>query len=302
MGFGAGKVILLGEHGVVYGYPAIAAGLALGVEATAKRSSEHRLRIDSWSLNLPADPDSEEPLSRAFAMCLDDREPLPHPIEVACEVNLPPGAGLGCSAAIGVATLRALDEILNTQSSPEQLQERSLRWEKFFHGTPSGIDNAVSAFGGIVRYTRGSGVRRMSCPSALSLVIAHSGASSSTKDMVESVQRQQRHEPQKVAKVFQAIATLVQNAEHTMASGNLRHLGQLMTLNQSLLATLMLSTGKIEELCEIARDAGALGAKLTGAGGGGCIIALCEDSDQAFSVAEALHEKSESVFMSEVSS
>jgi len=300
MGFGGGKVILLGEHGVVYGYPAIAAGLPIGVHATARKAEESRLVIDAWSLSLEPDPQSEEPLSRAFAMTLQESAPLPHPIEVSCKVELPAGAGLGCSAAIGVATLRALDEAMGRSSSPQQLHERSLRWEQFFHGTPSGVDNAVSASGGIVNFRKSSGIRRLSCPTDLPLVIAHSGTSSSTKAMVDSVRHQQRHEPQKVSKVFQAIATLVQNAEHSMATGNLSHLGQLLSMNHSLLATLLLSTSKIEKLCEVARDAGALGAKLTGAGGGGCIVALCESYYSAEVVAEALEQHSERVLISEV--
>ncbi len=119
-------------------------------------------------------------------------------------------------------------------------------------------------------------------------MIGYSGVSSSTKEMVDSVRRQLEEEPERVGKTFEAIEALVRNAKLAIEAGDLVALGQLLDLNHTLLSSLMLCTTKLDSMCQRARDAGALGAKMTGAGGGGCMFALAPKRDAAEAIREAL--------------
>jgi mevalonate kinase len=277
MAFGRGKVILLGEHGVVYGNPAIAAGLDLGVRAHAAQGPLDEMLIDVWGLRVKPSTGEENDLSRAFAGALSGLPSGRPPLEVRCDVELPAGAGLGCSAALGIAVIRAIDEVLDLKRSPASLQDKSLQWERVFHGNPSGIDNAVAAHGGVIHFSKETGVCHLPMARPLHLVIAHSGEASSTAEMVSAVARQRERDSTRVDKVFEGIGALVLNAQRAIADGDHRKLGQLLDLNHALLASLLLSTPRLEALVSRARADGARGAKVTGAGGGGCMLALVDE-------------------------
>lgn len=274
-GFARGKVILFGEHAVVYGTPAIAAGLERGVTAHAERSDTARLMVGERCL---APDDSLG--ARAFEAILDA---LGAPsMRVTIDVEIPLGAGLGGSAAIGVATARAV--VAAQGGDPDLESERVLgaadAWERAFHGNPSGIDVRASALGGCIWYTRDGGPRGLRVARELHLAVAIAGPPASTREMVESVAQLKRQRPDTVDKCLAGIDSLVHNARACIEEGHLADLGKLMDLNQMLLAGLFLSTEDIERACRVAREAGALGAKLTGAGGGGCVVALT-DGDTA---------------------
>jgi mevalonate kinase len=297
MGFGRGKVILLGEHAVVHGFPAIAVGIERGVTAEAKSASRDLLRLSPWGLAVEPDQEGDEPLERAFAAALALYPERPA-LEVSAQVDLPAGAGLGCSAAIGVAVLDAIDEALGIERSRTDLAEAALAWEKVFHGNPSGIDNTMSAIGGVALYRKGDALVPLRSNKPLHLVIGYSGEPSSTKEMVASVRRQLESDPERVNKAFAGIEALVRNAKLAIEAGNHVALGQLLDLNHTILSSLMLCTTKLDEMCQAAREAGALGAKMTGAGGGGCMFALAAKHDQALRLRDLLGGDS---FVSEVS-
>ena len=297
MGFGRGKVILLGEHSVVHGYPAIAVGIERGVHAQAAPGNRDLLRLDPWALEIEPDPEADEPLARAFAAVLDTYAERP-PLEVDAEVELPAGAGLGCSAAIGVAVLDAIDGALGRSRSREELGEAALAWEEVFHGNPSGIDNTMSAVGGVAWFRRGEPLRALDANKPLHLVVGFSGVSSSTKEMVSSVRRQLEQDEDRVRQAFEGIETLVRNAKLAIEAGDLIALGQLLDLNHTLLSSLMLCTTKLDAMCQAARAAGALGAKMTGAGGGGCMFALAPKREEAERLREVL---GDDAFVAEVS-
>lgn len=287
MGFGRGKVILLGEHAVVHGCPAIAVGIERGVTAEARLAERNILTLSPWGLSLEPDPFGSEPLERAFAAALALYPKRPA-LEVSADVELPAGAGLGCSAAIGVAVLDAIDEALGIERSRAELAEAALVWERIFHGNPSGIDNAMSAIGGVALYRKGEPLQPLRSNKPLHLAIGYSGESSSTKEMVASVARQLEDEPKRVSEAFEAIEVLVRNAKLAIEAGDHIALGQLLDLNHSLLSSLMLCTSRLDEMCQTARSAGALGAKMTGAGGGGCMFALAPKQDVALQLCEVL--------------
>lgn len=297
MGFGRGKVILLGEHAVVHGCPAIAVGIERGVHAEASPATQDLLRLSPWNLEIRPDPAGPEPLQRAFEAALESYPERPT-VEVNATVELPAGAGLGCSAAIGVAVLDAIDEAIGMKRSRTELAEAALVWEQVFHGNPSGIDNTISAVGGVALYRRGEPLEPLRSNKPLSLVVGYSGEPSSTKEMVALVARQLEDDPERVTKTFEGIEVLVRNAKLAIEVGDLIALGQLLDLNHTILSSLMLCTTKVDAMCQAAREAGALGAKMTGAGGGGCMFALAPKSDEAARLRDALGEHA---FVAEVS-
>lgn len=274
-----GKVILLGEHAVVYGTPAIAAGIDRGAHAVAVRSERALLSAGTFS----ARPDDGSDLGRAFAALLAVLEAPP--CEVRIELDLPAGCGLGASAAMGAAAALAVQQLgavagpssTTTAATPRELaavEHAAFEWERVFHGTPSGIDTAAALSGGCIFYTREAGATKLELPEPLKLAVAIAGPAASTKSMIDAVARLRKRRPDVVQKTLDGIAALVKNARFCIESADLHGLGKLMDLNQMLLSGLFVSTEGIELACRVAREAGALGAKLTGAGGGGAVIAL----------------------------
>jgi mevalonate kinase len=274
----SGKVILLGEHAVVYGVPGLAAGIERGARATARALPAGAVsRLALGDARFDADPEGAD-LARAFAALTRG---LAAPVDVHAEADLPPGGGLGCSAALAVAIARAamgaaagapIDE--TDADVRAAVLERAAAWEGIFHGNPSGIDTAAAAIGTCLRFERGKGAKSLGAPIDLWLAVGNSGKGASTKEMVEGVARLKERKPELVDKFLAGVHSLVDNAALAIGAGDARALGKLLDLNQMLLAGVFLSTEPIEEMCAAARSAGALGAKLTGSGGGGCVIAL----------------------------
>ncbi len=160
-------------------------------------------------------------------------------------------------------------------------------WENVFHGNPSGIDAAVAAQGGSILFERGGPLQRVPLTGPLTVCLGSTGMASSTKTMVDGVAQLRERRPEMVGKAFSGITSLVQNARLALEAGDVVGLGKLMDLNQMILSGLFLSTEEIERLCGTAREAGALGAKLTGAGGGGCVVALATDRAAADRIVDA---------------
>jgi geranylgeranyl diphosphate synthase type I len=273
-----GKIILLGEHTVVYGAPALAAGIERGARASARRLPPGEPSfLHLAGRRIPADAASSDDLAKAFAALLAEGTQAP-PVAVEASSDLPPGGGLGSSAALAVAIARALDAVTGASGEEAKLLARAGAWERVFHGNPSGIDTATAFHGAVLRFSRAGGVRLLKFPVDLWLCIGWSGESSSTRSMVEGVARMHARRPDIVERSISGAAALVDNATLALEAGDLAALGKLMDLAQMVLAGLMVSTEAIERMCSIARGAGALGAKLTGAGGGGSVIALVPSS------------------------
>jgi mevalonate kinase len=281
-----GKVILLGEHAVVYGAPALAAGIERGARAEATTLAPGEAsRLHLGGDIIAADPASTDDRARAFAALLAEGRAVDG-VVVEATSELPAGGGLGSSAAIGVAIGRAVAGLFDPVIEGEAAA-RAAAWERVFHGNPSGIDTAAAAIGGCFRFTREHGAHPIEVATPLVLCIGWSGSASSTRTMVEGLARLRERKPEMVDKSIAGITALVANAALAVEAGDLRGLGQLLDLNQMILAGLLLSTGPIEDLCATARAAGALGAKLTGAGGGGSVIALVGNDDDAGKVLDA---------------
>jgi mevalonate kinase len=266
-------VILLGEHAVVYGFPALAVGLDRGVEVDVERAETSSIVLGERR----ADAGDGSDTARALEALLGE---LGAPtVSVRARLELPAGSGLGVSAALGVAVSRAVLALSGVPDSGDgraRVLAGAAAWEGVFHGAPSGIDAAVAESGGCIQFSRAEGVEPVRLGRPLPLVLAVAGPPASTKLMVSEVARLRERRPVVVEKAFEGIAALVKNARLCLEAGDLPGLGKLMDLNQMLLAGLMVSTEGIERACDVARRAGALGAKLTGAGGGGVVVALAD--------------------------
>jgi mevalonate kinase len=291
-----GKLILLGEHVVVYGAPALVAGIGLGVEAEASAGGDGQ-QLELLGRTRAADPSGDD-LSRAFAALLADGG-APKALHVRASGNLPPGMGLGFSAAAGVAIARAV-EGLNGDVDESRVRSRATAWETVFHGNPSGVDVAAAMRGGCTRFTKADGVSKVLVKEPLLLCVGLTGSGASTREMVEGVADLKRRKPELVERSIDGGAALVENAISAVEAGDHRALGELMNLNQMILAGLMVSNEKIETLVACARVSGALGAKLTGAGGGGAVVALAEDQSAADAIVAAWREIGYEGFCTEV--
>ena len=300
-GRASGKVILVGEHAVVYGVPAIAVGIERGARARAVfegETSELRLSVQGVEPIRAIVGEGDEPVARAFAALLLSCG-VKRPVRVEAHADLPAGAGLGCSAAVGVAIARAVLGVC----TDDEARTHATAWERVFHGNPSGVDAAVAALGGAIVFERkgdeAASIEPLEFGTQLVLAVGHSGVSSSTKAMVESIARQHERSPDLVRKTFEGITAISRNARLAIEAGDVVALGKLLDMNQMLLAGLLLSTQEIEALCIRARRAGALGSKLTGAGGGGCVVALAESHASAEAIVAAWKEEGFEGFVTE---
>lgn len=271
-----GKVILLGEHAVVFGAEALAASLSPGAECEASASPEGAvLHVAPWGASFRPGDGSE--LGRAVETLCDAMSV--RDVALALTLYLPGGGGLGSSAAMGVACARALADFTGRALAEPELLALALGWERVFHGNPSGVDHTLAALGGVGTFTRAAGFTRIPTRGPVRLCLGDSGERASTRDMVDGVARLRALRPEHADRTFEAIGVVARNGALALREGDARGLGDLMNLNQNLLASLLVSTERLEDLCAAARAAGALGAKLTGAGGGGCVIALAPDHE-----------------------
>lgn len=266
-----GKLILFGEHAVVYGYPAIAVGLTRGARARATRSpSAPGSELVLGDERVHAGDGSE--LGRALEALLGALGVGGLRLEITLE--LPPGAGLGVSAAIAVAAARAALEHEGQPLASERLEAAALAWERVFHGNPSGVDTAAALYGGCLRFVRGQAASALTLARPLRLGVALAGPPASTKQMVEALASERRREPARVGALLESIGQLTEEAQPLLERGELPAVGRLLDRNHELLTLLALSSEALDLACALAREAGALGAKLTGSGGGGCVLAL----------------------------
>jgi len=280
VGFGAGKVILLGEHSVVYGYPALAGPLSYGVTASGVKARKPQLALPG-TLSRAQRALLTAAFQRAARLC---RSPG---VKVSVESELPLSMGLGSSAAISVACSRVLLKAAGRKDSPSEVARVALEMEQEFHGTPSGVDHTTSAMQQLILYKRlpnqSSGrARVVKSPRPLKVLVALAGERSPTKKTVGALRERQTRWPARYRRLFQQIGMVATEGAKAVEAGELEALGDAMNVNQGLLAALGLSSPPLEDMVYRLRALGALGAKLTGAGGdGGAVIGLFLEPEPA---------------------
>jgi mevalonate kinase len=273
MTWGFGKAILFGEHAVVYGHAAVAGALDLGVRAQRAQGSP-RLSIPAWDVNVRSTDD--HPVAQAWTTIADTLGVPPCPIDV--DTALPAAAGLGSSAALCVALTRLLTP---QPLSDEKLQEVANRGESVFHARPSGIDVALAATGGLGQFRRDLGLESIDV-APFEIAVGLSGEKRSTADMVSRVAAQCREFP-KASRILSQLGGIAERSLPVLRAGDLEAVGELFREAHGLLHNLKVSSPGLEKLVEGAMECGAYGAKLTGAGGGGAVIAVARDLDAVVS-------------------
>jgi mevalonate kinase len=279
-GFGAGKVILLGEHSVVYGYPAMAGPLSRGVTARGEPASKCQLVIPE-ALTGEQRKVLKAAFGRAMAVC---GEPG---VKVSFDTDLPLSMGLGSSGALSVACARVLLQAAGRKATALEVASVAWEMEQEFHGTPSGVDHTTSAMGELILYRRKPGAeqgraRVLECPKPVRLVVVLAGARSPTKQTVGALRERQKRWSERYQRIFREIGLLASEGAEAVEEGDLEALGDVMNINHGLLAALGLSSPGLDDMVHRLRNMGALGAKLTGAGGdGGAVIGLFHETGPA---------------------
>jgi mevalonate kinase len=275
-----GKVILFGEHAVVYGQPALAVPVA---DVSARATIQPVLpgdgiTIDAVTLgetfSLAERPDSA--LSRMVTITLAYLGQALSDAAITVESTIPVAAGMGSGAAVSAAIGRALGQYFDTPLSDEELSKLVYEVEKLHHGTPSGIDNTVICHGKPVFFIRGTAPELLKVGADFHLIIADTGVPSATRTMVDGVR--ERHQSGAILydHMFDAIGALVRDAREAIESGTITELGPLMNQNHALLHDIGVTSAELNQLVDAALSAGAGGAKMSGGGGGGNMIALVD--------------------------
>jgi mevalonate kinase len=279
---GWGKIILLGEHAVVYGYPALAAALDRGVEVApvpTPAGGPLRLDIPAWDLAVTAAraPDHHH-IGRALAAIADELGVGFPAVSLVGDAQIPAGAGLGSSAAMAVAVARALLAHAGRKADAKVVTAAASASEAILHGQASGVDVSLAIAGGLGVFRRSSGLRPIAT-APLRVLVGPSGEPRSTAQMVERVAEATgaRIDDPRLAE----LGRLTDAGTVALLAGALADLGDAMSRAHAVLAELGVSTPRLDALCEAARVAGAHGAKLTGAGGGGAVIAIAPRDREA---------------------
>ena len=288
--YASGKIILLGEHAVVYGRPALAAPIPLAVEARVVDSEDTVLLIPRWGIEQRVPPMTENPqgLTGILALLLKRLDLASRSLTIEAFPNVPRAMGLGGSSALAVAVIRALSDHFKLDLSNERVNELAFECEKAAHGTPSGVDNTIATYGSTLMFEN-TGVpsfQEVRPARSVSIAVGISGKESLTATTVAQVRRAWERQPERYERIFDQIGDLTRAGTEALRDGAYQELGELMNLCQGYLNALQVSTPELEELIHIARSCGAVGAKLTGGGGGGSVIALCPDG--ATDVVEAM--------------
>lgn len=281
------KIILLGEHAVVYGQPAIAVPVSsLRATVSAHATPGTGLRIvaaDSWEA-LPRDIDRQivdEALSTLVRLVLDHLNAPPPDLTLELRSDIAIASGLGSGAAVSAALARALSSALGQPLDLAALNALVYETEKLHHGNPSGIDNTVVVYEEPVYFIRDKALDRLAIPTPLHLLIGDTGQSASTRATISAVRALYDSYPAQTGELIAEIGLLVNAGRHAIEVGDTEQLGRLMTRNHAFLQQLTVSSSVLDGLVEAALAAGALGAKLSGGGRGGNMIALVTPDSQA---------------------
>ena len=293
--YAPGKVILFGEHAVVYGQPAIAVPVTqVQARATVEPGPEGQgITIIAEDLKRSYPLEQAPPDDALRAIVVSTLEHIgvgtKHDLVITVSSTIPIARGLGSGAAVSTAIVRALSQHFDRAQykhfgnllSPQAISALVYETEKIHHGTPSGIDNTVIAFERPVYFVKNQKIETFSVKSPFLLAIADTGIASPTKIAVSHVRRAWEREREKYEDIFDEIGTIAEMGRQAIERGEIETVGQLMNENHRLLQLIGVSSPELEGLVEAARQGGALGAKLSGAGRGGNIIALVTEETRS---------------------
>jgi mevalonate kinase len=293
-GSGYGKVILFGEHFVVHGVPGIVSAIDSTTDAEVEKTGSRIVVKDERKTAKGYSEEKRlqqlESIERMLkAMGIDPETPL----NIWIGGTLPGFSGLGASAASSVAIARAIAKEFDMIVPDEKINEVAYEAEKAYAGNPSGIDNTAATFGGLMWFQKNmmggaNIIERIGIKKPVEIVIGSTGKVANTKAMVEGVAERKLANPQKYESLFKQAEALAYEGRKALEANNLKKMGELMNENHRLLQKIEVSSQELDLLVNIARKQGAFGAKLTGGGGGGCMIALTPTTELQERVASAI--------------
>jgi mevalonate kinase len=295
-GIGFGKAILFNEHFVVYGVPAIVS--AIGKYTVAKTEP---INTSGWKIidNRKATPnykeDKKEQQKDSINKMLEKMniDLSKKGLKFSLDGNLYCASGIGASAASCVAIARALSDHYELNLSDEKINEISYEGEKGYHGTPSGIDNTASTFGGLIWFEKGENnvMDIITIPNPVEIVMGNTGKVANTTAAVAGVHDRKEKNNDKYAEIFNRAENIAYLAKDAFQDEDFHELGKLMNENHKLLQQIEVSSRELDFMVKLARDQGAYGAKLTGGGLGGNIIALTPGRELQDEVATAIEKE-----------
>lgn len=295
---GYGKTILFGEHFVVHGLPAIACAISDYTEAKVEKAKKGLELVD----NRPETPGYKETkkgeISREMDsilkfMKIDVGET---PLKITLSGNLVCASGIGASAALASSVARALSEYFKLNLNDDRINEVAFEGESGGSGTPSGIDNTASTYGGLLIFEKNlqggkNKIERLAIKKPIDILLVNSGITQETKEVVGDVRALMEKDAEAFDWIVQQYRKVFEDGLNALKDYDLENLGEAMNRNQELLRKITVSSDLMDELQEIALQNGALGAKLTGTGRGGLLIALTPDKKMQGKVAKAFEKK-----------
>ena len=296
VGSGHGKSILFGEHFVVYGMPALAAGIDAVTTAKVTRKEWPGWTLDDQRPEVAGYKKKkmdEQKTSINNVLKFLDVDLSEKGLHIELGGNLICASGFGASAASCVSLAQALNEEFELGHDKAKINEAAFEGEKGYHGTPSGIDNTASTYGGLVWYVRDMKrgpptFKPITLDDSINFIIASTGITASTTEVVGDVRTKKEANPDWWNIIAKEYETLANSALEALRNGDVARVGQLMNRNHELLQELTVSCKELDNLVSIARDNGALGAKMTGTGRGGNMIAIASDEASRDRIAAAL--------------
>jgi mevalonate kinase len=290
IGVAHSKVILIGEHAVVHGQPAIALPFPLiGVE-TVVEYVPGSVKLDSAFYHGPMDsvPHSLQGIAKCIRGTLEYLGLPCRDLLIRISSSIPPGKGLGSSASVAISIIRSLFAYANRSYNEKEILNLANIAERFAHGSPSGIDTLTITLDSPIWFEKESPIQYIHLKEDFHFIVADSGRVGDTRSSVESVARLLKAAPKKIQRKLERIGELTYQAKHALEKAGKYILGQLLDEAQKELEALGVSDAGLNRLIYFAKQEGALGAKLTGGGNGGCIIALAQNEMHSRQLAEKL--------------
>jgi len=293
-----GKVILCGEHFVVYGEPAIVAAIDLKAHAYASFTDGPGIHVYSSRVS----ENALKPIHDVIKLLVESKgaKLIDKGLTVSINSNIPISAGLGSSAAVSVASILAVSKLLGFKLKKSEVVALGVKAEEIIHGRPSGVDPTISVYGGMLVFKIGGRIRRIKPARPIELIIADSGLKRSTGVMVRKVSELASKHPAIFLRLRSTARMIVREAIEAIIEGDVEKLGVMLNLNHGLLSAIGVSNTRLEKLTYAAREAGALGSKITGAGGGGCIIALARPGESDRIVSSLIDAGAEAVYKTRI--
>ena len=276
------KVILFGEHFVVYGVKAILCSINKRITVTAEKISERKISISSEIGKLILEPDKSileinSPLKPFYYLANKAIENEDTGIHIEIDSEIPLGAGLGSSSACCVAGAAAIFKLFR-KISKEEILELAIEAERTIFENTSGADCTVCTYGGIMEYEKNSGFKKIEDEPNYQLIIANSNIEHSTQSMVSKVKEFKNKNKEEFFKLSNLESKLVEDVLKLVKENKIEKIGEKINQNQKYLETLGISNNQLREMIKIGQES-SFGAKITGSGGGGCVFALTDESD-----------------------